>query len=166
TLYQDLNKNIANLYVFVPDRLYDLVTLTGLVGAVLVALGIAAAGWRSRVKLSDDLLLLSAVVSVAVMPFVLPKMHDRYFFPADVLSILLLFSFPRLRLLPLAFQATSLSAYLFFLAGRFVFPLEVMALVNLVVIGWLVIVWLGSLYPHSWLAPLAARFNRPEAPAP
>lgn len=162
-IFFQLNMNIANLYVFIPNTYYSIVTPIGLALAALIALGIAFLAFRSRADLSDELLLLTALVSVAVMPFVLPKMHDRYFFPADVFSILVIFFLPRLRIAPLAFQATSLSAYLYFLAGRFVFPLEIMAFVNLFVIGWLVIVWFGSLYPHSRLAPLANRFTQPAA---
>jgi Gpi18-like mannosyltransferase len=52
-----------------------------------------------------------AVFSVALAPYLLPKMHDRYFFAADVFSLLLLFLPLRLRAVPLLLQAASLSAY-------------------------------------------------------
>ena len=33
-------------------------------------------------------------MSVALVPFLLPKMHDRYFYPADIFSLLAAFYMP------------------------------------------------------------------------
>lgn len=46
--------------------------------------------WRvSRGTLSDEALLVAALVSALILPQFLPHMHNRYFFPADILAIVL-----------------------------------------------------------------------------
>lgn len=58
--------------------------------------------------------LLVAVLCAALMPYVLPKMHDRYFFVADVLAIALAFAVPRLWPAPVLLQVGSFVALLAF----------------------------------------------------
>lgn len=55
--------------------------------------------------------VVMAALCVTLAPFLLPKMHDRYFFMADVVSLLLLLLPGRLRCVPLLLQAASLSVY-------------------------------------------------------
>ena len=59
------------------------------------------------------------VVSVLLAPYLLPKMHDRYFFPADVFALLLLFSPGILKLVPVLMQIGSLIVYQLFLSSTF-----------------------------------------------
>ena len=63
---------------------YDDGVIIGTVGAAVGGLGLALLALRWRLA-GRDLLLLATTCAV-LMPFLLPKMHDRYFFPADVLS--------------------------------------------------------------------------------
>ena len=63
---------------------YDDGVIIGTACAAACGLGLALLGLRWRLA-GNDLLLLATACAV-LMPFLLPKMHDRYFFPADVLS--------------------------------------------------------------------------------
>jgi Gpi18-like mannosyltransferase len=56
--------------------------------------------------------LIVAVMCAAVMPYVLPKMHERYFFVADVFSLALALTVPRLWTTAVLFQIGSLLSYL------------------------------------------------------
>ncbi len=47
-----------------------------------------------RGQLSDDAVLGAAVLLAIGIPFLLPHMHDRYFFCADILSLVLAFAAP------------------------------------------------------------------------
>ena len=60
----------------------------GLSGLALVALMLSA---RSRLLASHVDVLTYAALCVTVLPFVLPRMHERYFLPADVLTLALAF---------------------------------------------------------------------------
>jgi hypothetical protein len=59
--------------------------------------------------------LFAALVSLALAPFLLPKMHDRYFYPADVSSIVMAFFLPQFWFVPVAYQIISSLVYAIFL---------------------------------------------------
>jgi Gpi18-like mannosyltransferase len=94
--YQELSKNAPNLYIFMSGIPYNLGTMIGIAVAVLVLGYWIWLNVRSKSDLSHNPLLLMGLVSVALVPFVLPKMHDRYFYPADVFSLLAAFYMPEL----------------------------------------------------------------------
>ena len=113
-------QHTPNLYVIAsPFRHSHVLT------SVIKNCGIAGAGilmfifsWKNRATLKNDppveVYVFLALVSVALTPFVLPKMHDRYFFSADVFSLVLAMLLPRWWFLPLCFQLISgLSIYRF-----------------------------------------------------
>ena len=85
--YQWLSMNVPNPWLAVQHL--DLMPYrTGvLVGTVLAATaGLGIAGLALRVRLNGADLLWLATASATMMPYLLPKMHDRYFFIADLLS--------------------------------------------------------------------------------
>ncbi|MFE0020432.1 hypothetical protein [Amycolatopsis sp. NPDC059021] len=70
----------------------------------------------SRAEPTDTRILLLGTVSVMLVPFVLPSMHERYFYLADLLTVLLAFHLPRrLWFVPVVVQFVSLLSYLPFL---------------------------------------------------
>jgi len=95
------------------------VLLTGL--AVLALIGLLMVrrtrgkrlpfAWR-RPELTPNKLVLLATTSVLVVPFLLPTMHERYFYLAEVFSVIAAFYLPRrLWSLPMLVQAASFGAY-------------------------------------------------------
>ncbi|MFB6891640.1 glycosyltransferase 87 family protein [Kitasatospora sp. NPDC056327] len=63
-----------------------------------------------------QILLLAALFSIAV-PFLLPSMHERYFYLADILSVIVAFQLPRqLWYVPVLVQLSSFGSYLKFIA--------------------------------------------------
>lgn len=151
--YSMLCRNAPNLYCLIPDTYYAIAAPIGIAIAIQAALLLALAARRSRVALDEAKLLRAATLSVVLMPFLLPKMHDRYFFPADLLSIALAFYCPRSRALPFLLQITSLSSYMPFLFREQFLPLPLAGLLNLLVIVCLLHAHLRDLYP---LPPSAA----------
>ena len=82
----------------------------GLAAATLAGLAIAIGSLRLERTPSTTLLI--AALCGALMPYLLPKMHERYFFVADVLTLALAFAVPRLWLPAVLFQLGSIAAYL------------------------------------------------------
>jgi Gpi18-like mannosyltransferase len=145
--YQFLSMNAPNLYIFVPNSLYTIGVVVGLMVATVAGLGI---GWfvsQSAVPFDNKILVVVATLSVSIMPFVLPKMHDRYFFPADLLSIGVVFYQPRLWFIPILFQYSSAMAYSVFLLGGTLVLLEIAAVLNTVTTILLLIETRRMLYP-------------------
>jgi Gpi18-like mannosyltransferase len=71
--------------------------------------------WRSAVLLEENVIVRLALVSVLLLPFTLPHMHERYFFAADVVSIIYAFYTPKRFFIPLMVGGASLFSYFPFL---------------------------------------------------
>lgn len=112
--YGRLTMDAANLYQWVPDSPGTSWYPLWPVGAALtVALvwGISALVARSRAEITPDRIALLAAFSVLVVPFFLPKMLDRYFFPAEVFAVVLAFWRPRLWFAPVVLGFAGLNVY-------------------------------------------------------
>lgn len=109
--------NAPNLYILFPREWYSSIFPIGIIFTVIVI-----AHWIyiiSQDKMGMDVdnkyIILIAFTSTILVPFLLPKMHDRYFYPADVLSIVLAFYWPALWFIPVLYQFVSASAISIFL---------------------------------------------------
>jgi Gpi18-like mannosyltransferase len=130
--------NAPNLYFFLSQNTYQVSLSIGIPLAGLILLSWVLVYGLRHYEFTKSILMISALISVALVPFLLPKMHDRYFYPADVFSLLAAFIVPGLWFLPIAFQAISLLAYLPYLFGvpsERAIPLAV--IINVVTIGFL-----------------------------
>ncbi len=130
--YPVLTMNAANLYQWLPNDQYDLLFPAGLVFAAAVGFIYATAVYKSPIHLTEGVLVQLATISVILMPYVLPKMHDRYFFAADVFSIIYAFFFPRYFFVPVLVIMTSLFSYGPFLFGREIIPLPLLAIIPII----------------------------------
>jgi Gpi18-like mannosyltransferase len=81
------------------------------------------------------------------VPFFLPKMHERYFYPADVFAIAYGFFFAEHFFIPIAMGTISLFAYQPFLFGRQMAPGEILAIGVLVVLVLVARKAISALYP-------------------
>ncbi len=104
-------------------------TWPGVLLAAAIVIGLSALVLRRRAELDADTLLMLSLVCAVSIPFLLPKMHDRYFYMADVLSIVYAFWFARRAAVALGMQTISLLSY-----APFVWHAEPVAL-GLVAIG-------------------------------
>ena len=109
--------NFPNLYVWIPDQYYAWWPL-GVVFAACVALLVAVAVYRSATRITAELTVFLATYSVLVVPYLLPKMHDRYFFPAEIIAIVLAFYLPRYWYAPVVVSAVSVLLYARYLTWR------------------------------------------------
>ncbi|MHB1278975.1 MAG: hypothetical protein ACYC1Q_11335 [Bacteroidia bacterium] len=84
---------------------------------------------RLRVEFTPALLIQIALFSTLLLPFFLPRMHDRYFYPADVLSLVYVFFYPKKWYIPVLVVSASFFSYLYFLfATLTVFPFSILAI--------------------------------------
>ena len=72
----------------------------------------------------DRLLLLAFALCAICIPLLLPHMHDRYFFGADILSLVLAFLGPVLLPLPFLCSFASLLGYHAYLKMRYLYPMH------------------------------------------
>jgi Gpi18-like mannosyltransferase len=116
--YNMLSMNSPNFYFFLDFffaasrdwQVYKKITLAGLALSSAAGAVISLAG-LSRRPISDRTVLLIATVSMIVMPYVLPKMHDRFFLGADTFSYALAWAAPQFAWVAVAVQLSSLLSY-------------------------------------------------------
>jgi len=130
--YHSLTKNAPNLYAWLPDRFYGVIVVAGLLLMAVIGCWYTWKVWRSRARIDHDLILQLCLLSLLMVPFFLPKMHERFFFPADVLAIAYGFYFPRQYYVPVAVSFASFFAYQPFLFHLQPLPLKLLSLVMLV----------------------------------
>ncbi len=132
-----LTANAPNVYEWLPSNTAFSVFGGGGIWFCLAALAAIAVFTLTRKTLDepDDVILLSALVLFTV-PFLLPEMHERYFFPAGIACLLAALVRPWLFWVAVALQVTTMFSY-----GPFVYhkpvaiSFTVLALVNLAILG-------------------------------
>jgi len=136
---QILSFNAPNLYIFFSQSMYSVVMPIGMVLTVL-AIGVwIFINWQKKYPLTLELILFLSLVSTTISPFLLPKMHDRYFYPADVFSLILAFFIPRYWFVPIAYQIVSGLAYSIFLFDAPRATVLILATeINTIIIGYLI----------------------------
>jgi len=93
--YAFLTLNAPNLYQWLPNQFYDIVYPTVLYLAIAVIALLMVTLALGNFAPTPPTLIRISLISVLFVPFVLPKMHERYFFAADVLSFLYVGYFPQ-----------------------------------------------------------------------
>lgn len=134
-----LSAYAPNPYVFISDQYFHPVSEIGLIFAAIVTLIWIAYTIKKEVNFNTDRLMLTALASVAIVPFLLPKMHERYFYPADLISLIVAFYMPRLWFLPVGFQLISCLSYYPVLSNTWAHTnVKYAALINIVLIAFIV----------------------------
>ena len=96
-----------------------------------------------RKRLNDRLILIAALLMAVGIPFFLPHMHDRYFFAADALSLILVFGLPILSPVAALTQFASLLGYYAYFVKRFLLYMDhgARALILVLIALWIAFVW-------------------------
>lgn len=134
--YPRLTLNAPNVYQFLPKAPFAPFMRAGIFVSFSLVLSFffVAYFYAERFLKHKSTLLYVALLSLMVMPFFLPKMHERYFFAADVFSVILAATATQRAWLPVLIGAASLAGYTPFLFQSDVLDLRAAALCNLAVI--------------------------------
>ena len=135
--FHRLTMNAANVWVFAGGTPYAAGVAAGLVLAAACGLALSIFIAQSR-RTGPEFILLVACVSLILMPYLLPKMHERYFYAFELASIAL--ACLNLRYLPFAViaQVDGVLSYLAFESG-IVMGLLPAALCNTLLVFYLVL---------------------------
>lgn len=112
--FDDLARNAPNLYSFIPKEFYHPVFEGGMVIFFLSMLFWAWINWKTKPVTSPYILAITALTSTTLSVFLLPKMHDRYFYPADIFALVTAIFMPKLWFLAFLSQLSSGLVYLIF----------------------------------------------------
>ncbi len=148
--WEPLSLNFPNVYHligFAEDYHYTFakggVVFTG--GACLTLVGYIWHISRGK-KFSEESLLLGALTFAVMVPFLLPHMHERYFYVADVLALIYVLKHRKHFWLPITIVTISTLSYLRYIwggRGEFI-SFTNMALVVLACLIFLIVEWVRS----------------------
>ncbi len=149
--FQSLSMNAASIYSWFPttDQVFNLVFLPGIVAGAVTGFFIVAIVCKSPNVLSKSMIVELALLASLAIPFLLPKMRERYFYPADLISIAFAFYNPQFFYIPIIIGGVSFFSYQAFLFNSGFVPLPVLTLILLTAISILVYHTLLQLYSSN-----------------
>lgn len=125
TVGSGLNYNSPSIYTFANGVANEnLASALGILAAFMLMAAVFAWAFVRRRHLSDWAILGCAVVLAIGIPYFLPHMHERYFFAADILTLLLAMAAPEYLVLPILCEFASLLGYHAYLKMRYLLPMS------------------------------------------
>jgi Gpi18-like mannosyltransferase len=139
-----LTLNAPNIYQWVPNSTFPYLNHMGIGVAVAACIFILLVALQHKKFSQKDILLCTTLV-LYVVPFLLPAMHERYFFPAGIASVVLAFAYPSRIYAGIAvlMQIVTLFSYCPFLFGTKPIPFTILSFLVLVIISVLVADYIG-----------------------
>ena len=128
--YPWLTLSAPNIFQWIPPTPFDLWRNVGILLALSAVAILSLLVLASRRKITNAIMLKLALVFVLIVPFLLPQMHERYFYLADVISLIYTFYFPDYFYVVILIQLSSLLSYIPYLIGILI-NLQYVALVPL-----------------------------------
>lgn len=135
--YPELTLNCPTFWAFFHEDTFDVFgdAALFLAGAVLLVFCIYI--YANRAKLNNVLLFDIAFILVILIPFVLPRMHERYFYLAEAMCGIYILLHRRRFAFPPIIILTSFFCYYAYLFGYRIISLEFSAFLNLALIVYL-----------------------------
>ena len=135
--YKYLTMNAPSIFGFLNYRRSDTLNLLGIALALGVSIFICRLMYLKKDHFDKKDIVLLAAISAFMLPFFLPQMHERYFYPAAIISMLLLVYHPRLTIPVILINLTTYFSYFFFLWGYYPLSMPLLTVINSVVAVWL-----------------------------
>jgi Gpi18-like mannosyltransferase len=134
--YEQLSMHAATIFSWLPNggRFFSYFYTAGLIFAAATGIFYSIIVYNSPNEVQQDILLELAFITVLLMPFVLPTMHERNFYPADVISIIFAFYFYRFFFAPILMSVVSFFSYQPTLFNVEPVPISVLAVCILILI--------------------------------
>jgi Gpi18-like mannosyltransferase len=134
--FPNLTLYAPNFYQWIPpNHFFAILNRPGIILTAAIVLFIVLLVYYFN-KYSDKQLLLAATLILLVVPFFLPQMHERYFYPAEIFVLIAAFTYrPVIWYVPLM-QFVTLCAYTPVLFNaKPVLPLSIAAIFVLIIIS-------------------------------
>ena len=130
--YRHLSLNLPSVWVLVTGEgeiPFDNFNKIGIMLAGAAAVSLVYIAYKYRHKLDLRRIINITFISVLIIPFLLPRMHDRYFFAADMMSLVYFFYNKKRWYVPLVVLLSSYIPYSRFLySGPKFVPYTILAL--------------------------------------
>lgn len=127
--------NAPSMYQVFPNSTFPYLNNAGIILAMAAMLFILGFAIRYK-RFSKKYMLIALALVLNLGPYLLPAMHERYFFPAGVAGFMLAIAYPKPRFIytAVASQVIILLSYCPFLFGTTPIPFSLLSLAELAVI--------------------------------
>lgn len=132
--YKELSLNAPNLYMWFNGDRSAMVSQFGIVLTTAIVLLVAYFVVRKKLVIDKKAIVSLALLFSLLVPFLLPHMHERYFYLADVLSILYLCCYKKRWYVPATVILSSLASYVPYLFSVQAVDLKLVALAMIAII--------------------------------
>ncbi len=146
--FSSFTLNAPSFYQWLPASAPEYWKWVGILLAAMFVVLVGVLIVKSKKQLTSAMLLKVTLVFALAIPFLLPEMHERYFYLADVVSIIYAFYFPRSFYIAVIMQLCSLLSYAPYFLQTQVVNLAYVAFAVLVIIVITVADLVLTLYPN------------------
>lgn len=137
-LYTSLCMSIPNLYAFLGNVASEPLGKAGVIFAGGVVLMLLYVLYRKPYVITPEILVTMGLLFAILLPFILPHMHERYYFLADIVSVIFAFYFPRKVYTAAIMCGASACATANYLFGLAYYPQQLLAVavfINLILLA-------------------------------
>lgn len=124
TIGLGLNYNSPSFWSFIRSDNASALSAAGVAVTFLLVFAVIFCCWKKRKNLTDEALVFVTLLFVVGIPFLLPHMHDRYFFMADVLVLLPAIIWPQYAIIAVLTSFASLLCYYSYLNQAYLLPIQ------------------------------------------
>ena len=121
--YDSLVLNFPNFYnffvhdVFFYTKYFQLITKIGLLFTMFMYFCIWLFVLFNKVKFNSEKIITVAIWSIMIATFYLPRMHERYMFVIEILSVVWFIIYQKKFYIPVIINVVSIITYFYFLFG-------------------------------------------------
>jgi Gpi18-like mannosyltransferase len=132
--YRLLTMNFPNIYIWFSGADFDTFSVAGILFTVLLTLTVGFWLRSPKITFTIETWIKFIFLSFIVIPFILPGMHERYMYLADIFGLVYLMFFPKKWYLPLGILLVSTYSYIRCSRFNEVLPMQPAFFVYLLVI--------------------------------
>lgn len=129
--YKRMSLSAPNLYSFISQSTDERIAMAAILLCLVAVLAAIALFTFKKFELNRDAILSIALFFALLLPFLLPHMHERYFYVADVFALIYAIYRPKKCYIAVMIIFASLCSYFPFLYGITPIPLNLAAIVML-----------------------------------
>lgn len=137
--------SIFALWIRTANLNTDKMSLWGIIVSFLYLFILLASAFVFRKRLTGKAFLIICALIVLGIPFFLPHMHDRYFYPADVMTLILAFIMPISSICAVAVEFASYLGYYAYLKTRYLLLMRSGAMFNILSLIILIVLFIREL---------------------
>ena len=138
--YDSIVMNFANLYNFFIDdiffytKYFELITKIGIIFTMFLFFCMWLYVLIKKVKFNSEKIITVGMWSIMIATFFLPRMHDRYMFVLDILSVIWLIIYHKKTYIPFVINIVSFIMYFNFLFGLKFIDYKILSILYFIVI--------------------------------